>query len=117
MKKIEPFFMENKIIYRNNIPVEFDMQKVWWLIENELRGYTCKEKKKILEHIGFLVSDLDVTGINMKDTPERYYFEAVHSYLMDGHTVRDLDFIEDDSIIFEYCGGYERKSGERSFLE
>lgn len=109
MKKTDHFFVENKTIYRNSLTVEFDMQKVWRFIEDELRGYTCKEKKKILEYIGFLVSDLDVTGISMKDIPERYYFEAVYSYLKDGHTVKDLELIDDDSVIFEYCGGYEGK--------
>ena len=63
-----------------------------------------EDKNIIKECLAFLVSDLDITDIDMRDTPERFYFDAVKAYLEDGHSIQDLDEIEDDSEVFDYCG-------------
>ena len=96
--------MTERTVYKNGEQLVFNMEKVQTFIETELSGYSNADQNIIKECLAFLVSDLDITDIDMRDTPERFYFDAVKAYLEDGHSIRDLDEIEDDSEVFDYCG-------------
>lgn len=96
--------MTERTVYKNGEQLVFNMEKVQTFIETELSGYSNADQNIIKECLAFLVSDLDITDIDMRDTPERFYFDAVKAYLEDGHSIQDLDEIEDDSEVFDYCG-------------
>ena len=98
--------MNNKTIYRNSIPMIFDMSITKAIIDDELFGkYSRADLDTIVDSIGHIVADLDigswryaVIGIS----PERYLIDAVIEYLEDGHTVYELYNLDDCNEIFEY---------------
>lgn len=74
------------------------------MTENELCEYSKSDKETIANCIGHLIADLECESSLMYGLkPERYYFNTVASYLNDGHTVYDLNNIEDDAEVFNYC--------------
>lgn len=98
--------MENKTIYRNGIPMIFDMFLVKAIIDDELFDkYSRADLDTIVESIGYIVADLDIGSWRCAEigvSPERYLIDAIVEYLNDGHTVYELYNLDDCSIIFEY---------------
>lgn len=98
--------MENKTIYRNGIPMIFDMFLVKAIIDDELFGkYSRADLDTIIDSIGNIVDDLDIGSWRCAEigvSPERYLIDAVVEYLNDGHTVYELYNLDDCNIIFEY---------------
>lgn len=95
--------MNNKIVIKDGKEINFSMEVIELLVNDELYDYSRMDKNIIVDCIGHLVADLDVSDINEDVSVERYYFDAVKSYLEDDHTVYELDNIEDDAEVFEYC--------------
>ncbi len=76
-------------------------QMIAALVDDELYEYSKADRHTIADCIAFLLSGSEFENEG-EICPERRYFDAVQCYLQSGHTVYDLDHIEDDNDVLRY---------------